>query len=135
MDIFLTIVDWLLVLALIGLIGSLVWLGLTAVRLKNGLMGDAKKLYEPPLRSGKNLAAAGKGIAMQETARAKRVAATVKGTVTVVKDTASDVKEAAEGVNLSDLKPIITNAQNAFRILSLMSQFVRSAPKQSPKSS
>ncbi|MDQ2687258.1 MAG: hypothetical protein M3Y28_05260, partial [Armatimonadota bacterium] len=129
MEIFIVIVDWLLVLALIGLIGTLVWLGLTAVRLKNGLMGDAKRLYEPPLRSGKNLVAASKGIAMQETARAKRVGATVKDTVEVVKDTALDVKDAAAGVNLSDLKPVITNAQSAFRILSVLAQFSRTAPK------
>lgn len=132
MDIFIVIVDWLLVLALIGLIGVIIWLGLTAVRLKNGLMGDAKRLYEPPLRSGKNLVTAGKGIALQETARAKRVGATVKGTVNVVKDTAVDVKDAAAGVNLSELKPMIANAQSAFRILSLFAQFARSVPKQSP---
>ena len=135
MDTVIAIVDWLQILALVGLIGAIVWLAMTAIRVKNGFMGDAKRLYEPPLRSGKNLVAAGKGIALQETARAKRVGATVKGTVEVVKDTALDAKEAAAGVNLADLKPIITNAQNAFRILSIVAQFARSTPKQSPKGS
>lgn len=127
------IVDWLQVIALIGLIAAIVWLAVTAVRVKNGFMGDAKRLYEPPLRAGKNVFAAGKGVALQETARVKRVGAVVKGTAGVVKETALDAKEAIEGVHLSDLKPVITNAQNAFRILSIVAQFARTAPKQSPK--
>jgi len=135
MHTFMVIVDWLQVLALIGFIGAIVWLVMTALRVKNGLMGDAKRLYEPPLRAGKNLVAAGKGVALQETARVKRVGSVVKGTVDVVKETAVDAKEAVEGIHLSDLKPVLVNAQNALRILSIVAQFTRSAPKQRPSGS
>lgn len=133
MDTLIVIFQWLQVLALIGLIGAVIYLVMTALRVKNGLMGDAKRLYEPPLRSGKNLVAAGKGVALQEIGRAKRVATVVKGTAAVVKDTASDAKEAIQGVNLSDLKPYLVNAQNVLRILSITAQFARFAPKQKPK--
>lgn len=135
MDTVIAIFQWLQILALLGLIGAAVWLAMTALRVKNGLVGDAKRLYEPPLRSGKNLAAAGKGVALQEIGRAKRVGAVVKGTVGVVKETATDAKEAAQGVSLSDLKPYLLNVQNALRIFSMVTQFTRSAPKQRPSKS
>ena len=129
---FYLIMQWALILEFIGFIGAAVWLVMAALKLKNGVMGDAKRLYEPPLRSVKSLAAAGKGVAVQETARAKRVGAVVTETVGVVKDTAQDVREAAESVHLADLKPVIANAQYLLKIVGLAAQFTRTAPKQGP---
>ncbi len=122
--------EWLLVLALLGLVGVLGWMTLTVLHLKNAVMQEARRIYERPLRSVKNLAATGKGIAQQETARAKRMGTTVKGTTEVVKDTALGVKEAAQSIHPSDLKPLLTNIQSVLKMASAAAEFARSVSQQ-----
>ncbi len=127
-----TLGEWLLVLALIGLIGVLVFTVMTALQLKNGAMGSYKRLSERPIRAVQNLAAAGKGVAQREGVRVKQIGATVKGAADVVKDTAGDVKTAVESVHPSDLKPALANAQNVLKILSLAAKFTRASVRQGP---
>lgn len=127
---FYLIMQWLLIALFIGFLGAIIYLVMSLLRVKNAVMADAKRLYEPPLRSVKSLVAAGKGVAVQETTRVKRVGTMVSGTVGVVKETATDIREAASEVHLSDLKPVLANAQNMLKILSLAVQFTRATPKQ-----
>ena len=61
-------------IALIGLIASVFLCVYTIFKVKSDVMRNAKRLYERPVRGAKNLAVAGRGIAMQETVRVQRIA-------------------------------------------------------------
>ena len=120
----------LLIAALVGLIGVLVWLVLTVLHLKTAVMGDAKRLSERPIRVVKNLIATGKGIAQQETVRAKRIAATVKGPVKAVKDTAGNIKLVASSLDTSELpdpRPGAARAQTVLKFAANAFKLARSA--------
>jgi len=119
----------LLVLALLGFIGVVAWLIMTALKLKNAVMNDAKRLYQRPLNSGKNLVATGKGIVQQETVRFKHIAGSVKGAAGAVKETVVETKFLVQSVRFSDLKPAIGTLQNFFKILGVAAQFTRASSK------
>lgn len=119
MSVFVVIFEWLLVIAILGLIGVLVWLALAVLSVKKAAMRDVKRLYEPPLRSVKSLVGTGKGIVQQESVRARHIGDSVKVAAGAVKVTASEVKIVAESVRFSDLKPILANIQNVLKLLSL----------------
>ena len=120
----------LLILALLGLIGSIAGMVLAALRLKPSVMTNVKRLYEPPLQSVKSLIATGKGLAQQEGVRAKHIGASAREAATAVKGVAGEVKTAATGVHFSELKPVLNNLQNVFRVLGLAAQFARTGARQ-----
>lgn len=127
MHIVFVLFEWLLVLALIGFIGAIGLLVVSALSLKNGVMRNAKRLYEPPVRSVKTLVATAKGLAQQEGVRFKHVAGTVRVAAGAVKVAAAEVKTAAQGVHFSDLKPVMANVQTVLKVITLAFKLTRSS--------
>lgn len=125
MDDFYLVCQWLLIIALIGFFGAIAWIVVTALKVKTAVMGDAKRLYEPPLRSGKAIAATGKGVFMQEKARVQRVGVVLKGTTASVKDAAGDISTVAKSIHPSDLQPVATDFKAVVSLLSQVSTYLR----------
>lgn len=125
MDVFYLVCQWLLIIALIGFFGAIAWIVVTALKVKTAVMGDAKRLYEPPLRSGKAIAATGKGVFMQEKARVQRVVVVLKGTTASVKDAAGDISSVAKSIHPSDLQPVATDFKAVVSLLSQVSTYLR----------
>lgn len=125
MDVFYLVCQWLLIIALIGFFGAIAWIVVTALKVKTAVMGDAKRLYEPPLRSGKAIAATGKGVFMQEKARVQRVGVVLKGTTASVKDAAGDISTVAKSIHPSDLQPVATDFKAVVSLLSQVSTYLR----------
>ena len=122
--------DFLTILALIGLVAVLVFLALTALKLKTSVMDNAGRLYKRPLAAGKNLITTGKGIAQQETVRGKHIAASAKVAGLAVKDAALNIKEAAQGVRPEELKPALASVSNAGRVVQLAAKLSRVGARQ-----
>jgi hypothetical protein len=122
-----TLFEWLLVIAFIGLIGVLIWLVSAALALKNGVMRDAKRIYERPLNAGKSLVGTGKGIALREGIRFRQMAGDVKVAAAAVRETAGEVKTAAEDIQVSELKAVFANIQNVIKFVNAVSKATRSA--------
>lgn len=93
----------LLISALLGTVGVLIWLVVTALHVKNQTVSHAKRLTQRPTVAVKNLVATGKGIAQQETVRVKRVVGKGKVTVASVTASALEIKAAAETIHPEDL--------------------------------
>ena len=129
-EVFYVIGAVLLILALLGLIGVLVWMVTTVLHAKNSIMGNAGRLYKRPLNAGKNLAATGKGIAQQETVRAKRVAGKVKHTAGAVKGSALLIRDAAQTVHPEELQPAVSTLGTASKLVGLVSGLSKAAAKQ-----
>lgn len=120
----------LLILALLGLIGVLIWFVLTVLHVKTTTVGHAKRLSQRPISAVKNLVTTVKGLAQQETVRGKRIGASVKETVGAVRMSAAEIKEAAQAVHPEELKPAVSSLQSITKIVGLAAQFARSAGKQ-----
>lgn len=120
----------LLILALLGLIGVLIWLVMTALHVKNKTVGHAKRLSQRPTAAVKNLITTVKGLVQQETVRGKHIGASVKDAVGAVQEAAAEIKETAQSVHPEDLKPAVSSLQNITKLLGLAAQFARSAEKQ-----
>lgn len=136
-DAFYVIGEIILILALVGLIGVLIWLVMTALRAKTVAMTNAGRLYKRPLNATKALIATGKGIAQQETVRIKHIGASVKGAAGAVKEAATEIKMAAGSVHPEELQPAVATAQNvssnvsnAVGLAVKLSQAVRQGPNQ-----
>jgi hypothetical protein len=128
------IFDWLLILAQIGLIGVLVWLVIAALKIKTSVMKDAKRLYERPTRSVKNLITTGKGIAQQESVRVTHIVGSAKVAAEAVGETAGEIKTISETIHLSELKTAYANVQSVLKMLRLVAKVTQSsAAKQRPK--
>lgn len=125
MDVFYLVCQWLLILALIGFLGTIAWIISVALTAKNSVMKDVKRLYEPPLRSGKALAATGKGVFLQEKARVQRVGVVLKGTTASVKDVAGDVSTVAKSIHPSDLQPVATDFKAVVGLLGQVGTYLR----------
>jgi len=125
MDVFYLVCQWLLIIALIGFFGAIAWIVVTALKVKTAVMGDARRLYEPPLRSGKAIAATGKGVFMQEKARVQRVGVVLKGTTASVKDAAGDISTVAKSIHPSDLQPVATDFKAVVSLLNQVSTYLR----------
>ena len=65
----------LLILAMLGLIGVLIWFVMTVLHVKNTTLGHAKRLSQRPVAAVKNLITTAKGLAQQETVRVKHIGA------------------------------------------------------------
>jgi hypothetical protein len=120
----------LTILALLGLIGVLVFLAMTALKLKTTVMTNAGRLYKRPLTAGKNLAAAVKGLAQQETVRGKHIGASAKAAALSVQDAASHIKGAAQAVHPEDLKPALASLSNVTKLLKVAAKLTQAASHQ-----
>ncbi len=125
MDVFYLICQWLLILAFLGFFGTIAWIVVVALKAKNAVMDDAKRLYEPPLRAGKAVVTTGKGVFLQEKTRVQRVGIVLKGTTASVKDTAGDISTVAKSIHPSDLKPVATDVKAVVGLLSQISTYLR----------
>lgn len=130
MSIVFMIFEWLLILALIGLIVAVVWLATAALKLKTAVVRDAKRLYEPPVRAVKSLAASGKGVALKESARAKSSIGFAKCAAAAVSETACEVKTIVQTMRFSDLKPTLAIMEQGFNVFKSLRKFVKSAAAQ-----
>ena len=131
-DFFFVLGEWLLVLALLGLIGVIVWLVMTVLHAKTAVMTDAGRLYKRPLNAGKNLVTTVKGLAQQETVRVKHIGLSVKDAAGAVKEASAEIQTAARGVHPEELQPALSSVQNVFKLMSLAAKFSQSASKQGP---
>ena len=110
---------FLTILALVGLIGVLVFLAMTALKLKTSVMTNAGRLYKRPLAAGKNLVTTVKGIAQQEAVHVKHIGASAKAAGMAVKDTAVNIKDTAQTVHPEHLKPALSSVSNIGKTLQL----------------
>lgn len=113
------------ILALVGLVGVLIFLAATALKLKTAVIDNAGRLYKRPLASGKNLATTVKGIAQQEAVRGKHIGASAKVAALSVKDAAVHIKDTAQSVHPEELKPAVayaSNLSNALKVALKLSQ-------------
>lgn len=110
---------FLTILALVGLVGVLVFLAMTALRLKTYVTTNAGRLYKRPLAAGKNLVTTAKGIAQQETVRGKHIGASAKAAGLAVKDAALNIKDTAQSVHPEHLKPALSSVSNLGKTLRL----------------
>ena len=115
----------LLILALLGMVGVLVLLVMTALHVKNMTVGRVKRLAERPTKAGKNLATTVKGIVQQETVRAKHIGASVKVAASAVQEAATEIKVTAQAVHPEDLKPALASLQNITKILRVAAIFTQ----------
>lgn len=127
---FYVVCEWGLILAFLGFIGAIAYLAMTVLHIKTAVMGNAKRLYEPPLNSVKSLAATGKGILQQEQVRVQHMAGTFKGTAGDVKEAATEVKSAAQSVHPAELRVALANVQHVFQFLSVAADFAKLTSKQ-----
>lgn len=125
--IFYVILEWLLVIALIGLIGVLIWLVVALLKIKTSVMNDAKRLYERPTRSAKNLVTTGRGIVQQESVRVSHIAASAKVAAVAVSETAGEIKTAVETIDLSEVKTTAANVQKVIKVLGMVAKVTRSS--------
>ncbi len=107
------------ILALVGLVGVLVFLAMTALKLKTSVMTNAGRLYKRPLAAGKNLVTTVKGIAQQEAVRGKHIGASAKVAGLAVKDAALHIKDTAQSVHPEHLKPALSSMSNVGKTLQL----------------
>ena len=107
------------ILALVGLIGVLVFLAMTALKLKTSVVTNAGRPYKRPLAAGKNLVTTVKGIAQQEAVRGKHIGASAKVAGLAVKDAALNIKDTAQSVHPEHLKPALSSASNIGKTLQL----------------
>ena len=113
------------ILALVGLVGVLIFLATTALKLKTSVVDNAGRLYKRPLAAGKNLAITVKGIAQQETVRSKHIGNSAKVAALSVRDAAVHIKDAAQSVHPGELKPALSyasNLSNVFKVAVKLSQ-------------
>ena len=118
-DVLFTIGEVMTILALVGLVGVLIFLATTALKLKTSVIDNAGRLYKRPLAAGKTLVTTVKGIAQQETVRGKHIAGSAKVAALSVKDAAVHIKDTAQSVHPDDLKPAISymsNVSNALKV-------------------
>ncbi len=139
-DILYVIGELMLIVALLGLIGVMVWVVLSALHVKNQTVGHAKRLSQRPIAAGKNLAMTVKGIAQQEMVRVKHIGVSVKDAAGVVQHSALEIKDAAQAVHPEQLKPAVAGVQGvgerigeATKILRLVAQLSQAATKQRPR--
>ncbi|MDQ2800220.1 MAG: hypothetical protein M3Y13_11330 [Armatimonadota bacterium] len=130
LNVFYVVGEVLLILALLGLIGVLIWFVLTVLHVKNTTVGHAKRLSQRPISAVKNLVTTVKGLVQQETVRGKRIGASVKETIGAVRLSADEIKEAAQAVHPEELKPAVSSLQSVTRIVGLAAQFAQSVGKQ-----
>ena len=118
-DVLFTIGEVMTILALVGLVGVLIFLATTALKLKTSVIDNAGRLYKRPLAAGKTLVSTVKGIAQQETVRGKHIAGSAKVAALSVKDAAVHIKDTAQSVHPDELKPAISymsNVSNALKV-------------------
>lgn len=120
----------LLILALLGMIGVLIWLVMTALHVKNQTVSHAKRLSQRPTVAVKNLIATGKGIAQQETVRVKRVVGKGKVTAASVKGSAMEIKAAVQTIHPEDLNAAKETLGNAANVAKLAVGLAAGAAKQ-----
>lgn len=130
MNVLLIFGEVLMILAMLGLIGVLVWVAVTALHVKNTTAGHTKRLSERPIKAGKNLVTTVKGIAQQETVRVKHIGGSAKTAVVAIQGAAAEIKVAAETIHPEDLQPALASLQNISKILRLAAQFTQSAARQ-----
>ncbi len=118
------------ILALVGLVGVLIFLAMTALKLKTSVMDNAGRIYKRPLAAGKNLAVTVKGIAQQETVRGKHIGASAKTAGLAVKDAALHIKDAAQSVHPEDLKPALSSVSNVSKALQLAAKLSHAGARQ-----
>ena len=118
------------ILALVGLVGVLIFLAMTALKLKTSVMDKAGRIYKRPLAAGKNLAVTVKGIAQQETVRGKHIGASAKTAGLAVKDAALHIKDAAQSVHPEDLKPALSSVSNVSKALQLAAKLSYAGARQ-----
>lgn len=131
MNVVLMIADILIILAFLGLIAACGAVVFVALRMKRDVVRNAKRLYEPPLRSAKNIVTAGKGLVQQETVRVQHGARVVRETAAVVRTAVVDLRRAVEIVRDIDWQPILSMAQAGMQFASTAAKVARSASKQS----
>ena len=139
-DVLYVIGEVLLIVALLGLIGVLVWVVMSALHVKNQTVGHAKRLSQRPITAGKNLALTVKGIVQQETVRVKHIGASVKNAAGTVQHSAEGIKDAAQTVHPEELKPAVTSLQETgervgqvTQAVRLAAQLTQAAAKQRPR--
>jgi hypothetical protein len=121
--------NWLIILAFLGLVVVVGWLIATLVNLKNHAVGDAKRFYERPVERINNITATGKGIAQQETVRVKRIIARVKVAAVPVQAVVAEARTAADILKESDIQGSMTKLQEIVTLAMAFSKVVQEASR------
>ena len=129
-DILFDIGLFLTILALVGLVGVLIFFAMTALKLKTSVIDNAGRLYKRPLAASKNLITTVKGIAQQEAVHGKHIGASAKTAGLAVKDAAVHIKDTAQAVHPEDLKPALSSVSNVRKALQLAARLSHAGTKQ-----
>ena len=129
-DILFEIGEAFTILALLGIVGVVVFLAMTALKLKTSVMTNAGRLYKRPLAAGKNLVITAKGIAQQEAVRGKHIGASAMTAGVAVKDAALHIKGTAQSVHPEDLKPALSSVSNVSKVLQVALKLSKAASRQ-----
>ncbi len=122
--------EWALGIVFIGFFAAIFGIAFAALNLKNSAMRDAKRIYERPARSVKNIITTGKGIVQQETVRVKHIGGSAKVAISAVKETVTDVKTLVQSVPVDDAKALVSQAQTALKFFQTASRVLKSGVKQ-----
>jgi hypothetical protein len=130
MNTWLMIADVLVILAFFGVILALLSIVFVALKLKNDVPRNVKRIYGRPVQSAKNLTTFAQGFVLQEKVRVESAVATVKATAEVVKVTIDDTREAASTLRDVDWAPILEAVQTGMKFAQAMANVAKSAKAQ-----
>jgi hypothetical protein len=129
MVIFTDIMNYLLIFVFVSFIVVLFAIGRAILNLKNEAVRTANRL-SGPVKSTKNIIAAGKGVYDQDAVRVRRIIKRGTITVGVVAETAVGLKVAAEGIKKIDFAAIQAHSKEIIRIINLLGQLYKAASRQ-----
>jgi len=128
------IMSWLLILTMIGLFAVIAGIAVAVLRLKNEAVRTAGRL-SAPVKSTKNLIAAGKGVYDQESVRVKRIIKRGTITVGVVAETVEHTRVAAEGLRDIDFAAIQQHSIELLKIVKVIGAILKAARTQGQEAS
>jgi len=130
MQAFEMILDVLIIVALFGFVGAIVWIVMEGLKLKNQALSTYKRLAAPPIERVKNITATGKGIVQQESIRVRHIGKSIHRASVAVKETADDVIVVVDSLKDTDIEPLLQHAQTAFKFATAAASLLKAASQQ-----
>ena len=124
------ILYWLIILAFFGFLGTIAWIVMAALKLKNQAMSSYRRLAGPPIERVKNIAATGRGIVQQETVRVQHMGKSVHRAAGAVKTTVDEGRVVVDSLKDADLEPLMRNAQTALKFATAAASVFKAAGQQ-----
>jgi hypothetical protein len=121
-------------IALFGLICVIGLAVYTAVTLKRDVARNAKRFYERPMRSIKNLSVTGQGIVRQESVRIGHIAEHGKTIVTCVRETGAEAVTAVRSFSSVDVATMMNVIKTGAKAATAAAEFAKAVSRQGASS-